>query len=163
MRMESIFAAFFSFAVLIFDCLSFTSLVMEFFIAASPEHQRREKHKARELRATQWWKNQLGRGLCHHCGQRFHPSELTMDHLLPIARGGHSTKGNVVPSCKPCNTQKGHKTAIDQAFEELKSRDLAQNSPYLVGDSVSSGTPGPSGEATGDGAATEVNDTTSIS
>lgn len=95
---------------------------MEFFIAASPEHQRREKLKARDLRASQWWKNQLGKGICSHCGQRFHPSELTMDHLLPIARGGQSVKNNVVPSCKPCNTEKGYKTSVDRAFEELKNR-----------------------------------------
>ena len=95
---------------------------MEFFIAASPEHQRREKLKARDLRASQWWKNQLGRGTCHHCGDRFHPSELTMDHLIPIARGGQSSKNNVVPSCKPCNTRKGYKTSLDEAFEELKQQ-----------------------------------------
>lgn len=93
---------------------------MDFFIASSPEHQRREKLKARELRNSQWWKNQLGKGTCYHCEQRFHPSELTMDHLVPIARGGQSTKGNVVPACKPCNTAKGYKTALDKAFEELK-------------------------------------------
>jgi 5-methylcytosine-specific restriction protein A len=32
--------------------------------------------------------------------------ELTMDHIVPIARGGRSTKGNVVPACKSCNTKK---------------------------------------------------------
>lgn len=114
---------------MIFDWLSFITAEMEFFIAASPEHQRREKLKARDLRASQWWKNQLGKGLCYHCGQRFHPSELTMDHLVPIARGGQTSKNNVVTSCKPCNTQKGHKTSIDQAFEELKARQQAMNVP----------------------------------
>jgi 5-methylcytosine-specific restriction protein A len=99
------------------------AFAMDFFIAAPPEHQRREKMKARELRASPWWKNQLAKGECHHCGQRFHPSELTMDHLIPVARGGFSKKGNVVPSCKPCNTEKGYKTALDSAFEELQSRE----------------------------------------
>ncbi len=93
---------------------------MDFFIAASFEHQRREKTKARELRASPWWKNQLGKGICYHCGERFHPSALTMDHLIPVARGGFSKKGNVVPACKDCNTKKGYKTALDAAFEELK-------------------------------------------
>jgi hypothetical protein len=32
--------------------------------------------------------------------------ELTMDHVVPLARGGKSTKGNVVPACKPCNNKK---------------------------------------------------------
>ncbi len=30
-----------------------------------------------------------------------------MDHITPVARGGRSTKGNVVPSCKACNTKRG--------------------------------------------------------
>lgn len=97
---------------------------MEFFIAADQTHQRREKAKARELRASQWWKNQLAKGLCYHCESRFHPKDLTMDHLLPIARGGLTSKGNVVTSCKDCNTAKGHSTSLDKAFEELKNRTL---------------------------------------
>lgn len=96
---------------------------MNFFISSSVEHQRREKQKARELRSSPWWKNQLARGVCHHCGLRYHPSELTMDHLTPIARGGQTRKSNVVPSCKPCNTLKGHKTAVDAAFDELRQRE----------------------------------------
>ncbi len=96
---------------------------MDFFISSPADHQRREKLKARELRSSPWWKNQLARGVCHHCGLKFHPNDLTMDHLTPIARGGTTRKSNVVPSCKPCNTQKGHKTAVDAAFAELKKRE----------------------------------------
>jgi len=29
-----------------------------------------------------------------------------MDHIVPLARGGRSKKGNVVPACKTCNTKK---------------------------------------------------------
>ena len=29
-----------------------------------------------------------------------------MDHLVPIIRGGKSTKGNLVPACKECNNKK---------------------------------------------------------
>ncbi len=67
---------------------------------------KREKHKARELRASQWWKRRCAKGKCHYCGQPTPPKELTMDHVVPIARGGKSSKGNVVPCCKACNTQK---------------------------------------------------------
>jgi 5-methylcytosine-specific restriction protein A len=92
----------------------------EFFAPASPEHQKREKAKARELRESMWWKNQLGKGLCYHCEQRFHPKDLTMDHLIPIARGGKSDKKNCVPSCKDCNTKKGHSTRAEIAIRDLK-------------------------------------------
>ena len=103
-----------------------------YFAAASSEHQKREKAKARELRASAWWKNQLGKGVCYHCEGRFKPVELTMDHLIPIARGGKSDKNNCVPSCKECNSKKGHKTRAEMALDEL-------NSPILPDSSAETG------------------------
>ncbi len=29
-----------------------------------------------------------------------------MDHLVPLVRGGKSSKGNLVPACKDCNNKK---------------------------------------------------------
>ena len=72
----------------------------------SEEDIRRERGKARELRKTQWWKRRLAKGRCYYCGRPTAAAELTMDHIVPIARGGKSTKGNVVPACKECNNQK---------------------------------------------------------
>lgn len=92
----------------------------EFFAPASAEHQKREKAKARELRQSQWWKGQLARGICYHCEQRFHPSELTMDHLIPIVRGGKTDRKNCVTSCKDCNSKKGFKTRAEMEMEKLK-------------------------------------------
>ncbi|MCE3011131.1 MAG: HNH endonuclease [Proteobacteria bacterium] len=94
-----------------------------FFAPASAEHQKREKSKARELKQSQWWKNQKGKGICYHCGGKFPPADLTMDHLIPIARGGKSDRKNCVPSCKACNTEKGHQTRAEQILEGLNSED----------------------------------------
>ena len=33
--------------------------------------------------------------------------DLSVDHLIPVSRGGHHTRDNVVPACKPCNSKKG--------------------------------------------------------
>lgn len=74
---------------------------------------RREKEKARELRQTQWWKRRCAAGICHYCGKRLPAKELTMDHIVPIARGGKSTKGNVAPCCPDCNTQKKSSLLMD--------------------------------------------------
>ncbi|RJQ84277.1 MAG: HNH endonuclease [Desulfobacteraceae bacterium] len=65
-----------------------------------------EKRKARELRSSQWWKRRCAKGLCYWCGLSVAPKELTMDHIVPLARGGKTTKSNVVPACRSCNTQK---------------------------------------------------------
>ena len=73
----------------------------------------REREKARELRQSQWWKRRLDRGRCHYCGKSFPPRELTMDHIVPLVRGGKSRKGNVVPACKDCNNKKRHMLPIE--------------------------------------------------
>jgi 5-methylcytosine-specific restriction endonuclease McrA len=65
-----------------------------------------QRRKARELRATQWWKRQCAKGRCHWCGRMTAAGQLTMDHIVPISRGGKSTRGNTVPACKTCNTKK---------------------------------------------------------
>lgn len=67
---------------------------------------KRERRKARELRNSQWWKRRLAKGVCGYCGRQTPPEDLTMDHVVPIARGGRSTKGNVTAACKSCNTAK---------------------------------------------------------
>ena len=85
---------------------SMTVSGMDYFVHADDEHIAREKRKARELRASQWWKNELAKGVCHYCHRRFRPSELTMDHIVPIIRGGFTKKGNVVACCKECNNEK---------------------------------------------------------
>ncbi|MBT4096187.1 MAG: HNH endonuclease [Gemmatimonadetes bacterium] len=78
----------------------------DYYIPASDEHIGRERSRARDLRNSQWWKRQLAEGLCHYCRGEFRPSELTMDHVVPVVRGGFSKRGNVVPCCKDCNNQK---------------------------------------------------------
>jgi 5-methylcytosine-specific restriction protein A len=67
---------------------------------------KKEKQKARVLRNSQWWKRKRFSGICHYCNNKFIPNELTMDHAIPIARGGKTEKSNVVPCCKACNTKK---------------------------------------------------------
>ena len=67
---------------------------------------KRERRKARELRESQWWKRRVAKGQCYYCKSETPPKELTMDHIVPIARGGKSTRGNVVPCCKSCNNAK---------------------------------------------------------
>jgi len=100
----------------------------DFFIAADDEHVRREKAKARALRQSQWWKNQCGRGQCHYCRARVHPKKLTMDHVVPVTRGGRSTRSNVVPCCKDCNSRKQYLVPSEwqEYLNELAERSREQ-------------------------------------
>ncbi len=80
----------------------------------------RERQKARELRQSQWWKRRCAKGVCHYCGRATPARALTMDHIVPLARGGRSTKGNVVPACKDCNTRK--KSLLPMEWEAYLER-----------------------------------------
>ena len=66
----------------------------------------REKLKARKLRDTSWWRKKCAAGLCHYCGRKIRSDELTMDHVIPLSRGGMSERYNIVPACKDCNNKK---------------------------------------------------------
>jgi 5-methylcytosine-specific restriction endonuclease McrA len=88
-----------------------------FLVEVGEQEIRRERQRGRELRASQWWKRKRAGGLCHHCGGKFPPKELTMDHLVPVIRGGKSTKGNVVPSCKKCNSERSYQLPFEDSTD----------------------------------------------
>jgi 5-methylcytosine-specific restriction endonuclease McrA len=81
---------------------------------------RRERHKARELRQSEWWRRRCAKGRCYYCGRATPARELTMDHIVPLVRGGRSTRGNVVPACKECNTRK--KSLLPMEWEAYLER-----------------------------------------
>ncbi|CAK8719972.1 HNH endonuclease [Candidatus Electronema halotolerans] len=80
---------------------------------------RAERQKARELRKTRWWQQKTASGLCWYCQRRVPIKELTMDHAVPLAKGGRSVKSNLVPCCKDCNNAK--KACLPAELEELQS------------------------------------------
>jgi 5-methylcytosine-specific restriction protein A len=86
-----------------------------------PEDElKRERAKARGIRQSQWWKRKRSEGICYFCKLKFPPKELTMDHIVPLTRGGKSTKGNLVPCCKECNNKKKYLLPLE--WEEYLER-----------------------------------------
>ena len=81
--------------------------------APDPKVIRIEKQKARELRKSQWWKNRRACNSCYYCESLTTATKLTMDHVVPLARGGSSIKSNLVPCCKSCNNQKKNLLPIE--------------------------------------------------
>lgn len=43
------------------------------------------------------------RGCCAYCGER---KPLTIEHVVPLSRGGRHSVGNIVPACFRCNSSK---------------------------------------------------------
>ena len=44
---------------------------------------------------------------CQYCGSS---KDLTLDHVVPRAKGGKSTWKNLITACRRCNARKGHQT-----------------------------------------------------
>ena len=91
-----------------------------FLVPVDESQIRAERAKARELRRSAWWKQKKSRGRCHYCDAQVGAHALTMDHKVPIIRGGRTTKGNVVPACKPCNDAKKHSLPTEWSPEAAR-------------------------------------------
>jgi len=96
------------------------------FIPLDPKHTdpkriARERSKARELKKTSWWKQKISRGICDYCQKKVRTQDLTMDHIVPLARGGTSVKSNLAVSCKSCNQSKKLSTPVDLLFAQILS------------------------------------------
>ena len=83
-------------------------------------HIKRERAKARQLRNTPYFQELLRKGECHYCHGVFPPEELTLDHIVPVARGGRSTRGNLVVCCRKCNMEKKFLTPAELILKELE-------------------------------------------
>lgn len=65
---------------------------------------------------------------CHYCqkemdfskgvGRKFNSDMATIEHLIPLARGGEHTFANTVLACRFCNISRGAKSQED--FEEYR-------------------------------------------
>jgi 5-methylcytosine-specific restriction endonuclease McrA len=60
---------------------------------------------------------------CQYCGVQPSRKELTVDHILPRSRGGHTAWENVVAACQSCNGRKGSRTP-EEANMKLLSKPI---------------------------------------
>lgn len=56
-------------------------------------------------------------GFCVYCGKK---KKLTIDHVVPIDRGGTNDMDNLVPACKSCNSRKNTKSLLSWLYYLLK-------------------------------------------
>jgi len=91
---------------------------LTFVPEVTDDYIKTERQKAKALRKTRWWQKRISSGRCYYCGKRFRPEELTMDHVVPLVRGGRSIKNNLVPACKECNRRKRYRLGFEFELEE---------------------------------------------
>jgi len=61
---------------------------------------------------------------CQYCGRGDLP--LTVDHVVPLSRGGEDTWDNLVCACVDCNNRKGDRTP-EEARMPLRRRPIRPN------------------------------------
>ena len=74
--------------------------------------------RRRELVPTKKNIMQRDKNTCQYCGSTKH---LTIDHVMPVSRGGENTWKNMVTACFSCNNKKGCRTP-EEAGMKLMSK-----------------------------------------
>lgn len=69
---------------------------------------------------------------CQYCGTR---RDLTIDHVIPRAKGGTDSWMNLVTACKKCNAKKGDNTP-DKANMPLRSKPYKPSYAIFLKDHV---------------------------
>ena len=67
---------------------------------------------------------------CQYCRKVFAETKLTLDHLVPVVRGGKKNWENIVTACMPCNQRKGDRSPKEVGFELLS---IPKAPKYLPG------------------------------
>lgn len=67
------------------------------------------------------------RNTCQYCGRNARSVDLTLDHVVPRARGGQCTWENLVVACQRCNQKKGCRTPDEAGLELLRTPERPRN------------------------------------
>ena len=63
--------------------------------------------------------------ICYYCGKKIEDEDqITVDHKIPVARGGQTVEFNLVICCKDCNITKSNLT--ESEYKEIISKSLEQ-------------------------------------
>ena len=79
------------------------------------------QRRSKNIRETLYGKQG---GYCNGCGVHFPPRNLTLDHVVPRAKGGADADENLQLLCGACNSVKGSTRTQDELKAELRKRGL---------------------------------------
>lgn len=68
---------------------------------------------------------------CQYCGARPGSAELSIDHVMPRSRGGHSSWENCVLACLDCNRRKANRTPNEARLQLRNKPKKPRWSPML--------------------------------
>ena len=68
---------------------------------------------------------------CQYCGDGFPTSELTFDHVVPVAQSGRKDWENIVSCCVACNRKKGGRTPAEAGMHLMRMPKRPASAPAL--------------------------------
>ena len=68
---------------------------------------------------------------CQYCGDPFPTSDLTFDHVIPVAQGGRKDWENIVTCCVTCNRKKGGRTPAEAGMHLLRMPKRPESAPAI--------------------------------
>ncbi len=68
---------------------------------------------------------------CQYCGKRYSTAELSLDHIIPRARGGPNTWVNIVCACHRCNVRKGGRTPQEAGLRLIRNPVKPRRNPVI--------------------------------
>ncbi len=104
---ETLFAALIKHGIVRFSTEGYFELTEWMFLYVA--HDRSERDWAAGGRITDKMRAKVyarDRHRCRNCKSRL---DLTVDHVVPVSRGGRMVFGNLVTLCRPCNSRKGNR------------------------------------------------------
>lgn len=71
---------------------------------------------------------QKNKPACSYCGKTItNKEELTVDHKIPVSRGGTTVESNLAISCYKCNNEKSDMTDEEYSAFKLKQQELCES------------------------------------
>lgn len=89
-----------------------------FSVTVNAQEIQKKRRELALIKKKAWFLEAKKRGVCQKCGARVGPGGLTLDHIVPLSRGGTNSKGNLQFLCGSCNKKKGMLTSVDELFEK---------------------------------------------
>ena len=68
---------------------------------------------------------------CQYCGETFPMTELTFDHVVPVAQGGRKDWENIVTCCISCNRLKGGRTPDEAGMRLVRTPKRPVSTPAI--------------------------------
>lgn len=73
---------------------------------ASTKH-RKERTRFERVELVRFISDRDGGCICAYCGKMLPEDEATLEHVIPISKGGPDIPANIVIACKACNRDAG--------------------------------------------------------